>query len=70
MTDTARFEHWPRDPKSGRLLCSPAHPMPTGAPGRWAHTHVSEEGDGCFDGCCADYRCHDCGHKWREELPQ
>ena len=59
--------HWMN---GDRFLCSPEHPMPKGASGRWAHTNVSEYGDGCFEGCCADYVCADCGHKWREELPQ
>ena len=67
MTDSTT---WPKDPANGRLLCSPEHPMPKGAEGRWSHTNVHEEGDGCFDGCCADYRCRDCGHTWRQELPQ
>lgn len=54
---------------SERQICSPESPMPNGAPGRWAHTNVEEIGE-CVDGCCADYRCKDCGHEWREELPQ
>ena len=55
---------------SERQLCSPEYPMPKNATGRWVHTNVREDGDGCIDGCCADYKCLDCGHKWREELPQ
>ena len=31
---------------------------------------VHPEGDGCYDGCCADYLCPVCGHRWRSELPQ
>lgn len=58
------------NPENGRFLCSPEHPMPKGATGRWEHTNAHEYGDGCFEGCCADYVCDDCGHKWREELPQ
>jgi hypothetical protein len=54
---------------SERQVCSPEHPMPKDASGRWAHTNVREVG-GCMDGCCADYECKDCGHKWTEELPQ
>lgn len=54
---------------TGRQICSPEHPMPKDAPGRWAHTNVREVGE-CSQGCCADYRCDDCGHEWREELPQ
>ncbi len=52
-----------------RQACSPEHPMPKNAPGRWEHTNVREIGD-CMDGCCVDYQCMDCGHSWREELPQ
>ena len=54
---------------SDRQLCSPESPMPKGAPGRWEHTNVKEVGE-CMVGCCADYECQDCGHRWREELPQ
>jgi hypothetical protein len=61
---------WPRDPVNGRLLCAPDHPMPKDAKGQWSHTNAHEYGDGCFDGCCADYLCDDCGEKWRAELPQ
>jgi hypothetical protein len=58
-----------RTGENGRQLCSPEHPMPKDALGRWEHTNVKEVGE-CMDGCCADYQCQDCGHKWREELPQ
>lgn len=54
----------------GRLYCAPAHPMPAGASGRWTHSDVVEEGDGCADGCCADYLCRVCGKRWRAELAQ
>ncbi len=54
---------------SDRQICSPEHKMPEGDKGRWAHTNVSEIGT-CWEGCCADYKCTDCGHEWREELPQ
>ena len=58
------------NPENGRWICGPEHLMPKGADGRWEHTNVIEVGDGCADGCCADYKCLDCGHQWREELPQ
>lgn len=61
--------NWPRDPKSGRLLCSPAQPMPKGAAGSWAHTSVVSDG-GCSDGCCDDYKCTDCGATWRVEAAE
>ena len=56
-----------------RQLCSPEHPMPKGATGRWEHTNVVEVGEQS-DGYPGDdlqrYRCNDCGHEWRAELPQ
>lgn len=65
-------DDWPRNPENGRLICTPEKPMPKGWQvfGRWEHTNVTEDGDGCFDGCCADYLCKDCEHRWRAELPQ
>jgi hypothetical protein len=60
----------PKNPDNGRFICTPKQPMPKGAKGRWEHTNAHEFGDGCFDGCCADYKCDDCGYTWREELPQ
>lgn len=51
----------------------PESPMPKGAGGRWEHTNVVEEGDqenGWPGGDYQGYRCTDCGHTWREELPQ
>ncbi len=60
---------WPRDPANGRYLCAPAHPMPKGAQGQWAHTSTYDRGE-CSEGCC-DYRgCRDCGHTWKEEVAQ
>jgi len=58
---------------SDRQLCSPESPMPQGANGRWEHTNVEEVGeqkDGWPGGDYQEYRCKDCGHRWREELPQ
>ena len=59
-----------KNPDNGRFVCTPENPRPKDATGRWEHTNVKEDGDGCFDGCCADYVCQDCGLRWREELPQ
>jgi len=50
-----------------RNMCSPTSPMPKGATGKWAHTNVEETLD---LGETAWYRCKDCGHEWKEELPQ
>lgn len=55
---------------SDRQTCTKENPMPKGASGRWEHDGAYEHGDGCSEGCCADYVCPNCGHKWREELPQ
>lgn len=63
------INEWPTEVTSKRKICSPEHPMPKGAGGRWAHTNVIETGE-CSDGCCAYYRCLDCEHEWEEELPQ
>lgn len=52
-----------------RQICTPENPMLKGSTGRWEHTGAEEVGV-CMDGCCANYRCIDCGHQWGEELPQ
>lgn len=57
---------WPRDEANGRLLCSPERPMPKNAAGLWSHTGTKSDG-GCFEGCCDDYKCEDCGATWRVE---
>jgi len=57
---------WPRDPANGRLLCTPQRPMPKGAAGLWSHTSVVLDG-GCDEGCCDDFKCTDCGARWRVE---
>lgn len=63
-------ETWPRDEKAThRFLCAPAHPMPKGAPGQWSHTNAQDDGE-CYDGCCDDFKCADCGHTWRVECAQ
>ncbi len=67
------FTH-PTDPANGRFLCSPEHPMPANAPGRWSHTNVSEvdnsQESGWPSGDTVRMRCADCGFSWRMELPQ
>lgn len=32
------------------------------------HTGAREVDSSCD--CCAEYRCDDCGHEWKEELPE
>ena len=63
----------PIDPANGRPLCSPEHPMPKDATGRWSHTSVEQVGHGeDYGGGCyvVTYRCRDCGKTWEQELPQ
>jgi len=59
----------PEDTNKDRNICSPESPMPKGAPGRWAHTNVLDDGE-CSAGCCDYFVCKDCGHRWKEEVPQ
>lgn len=60
---------WPRDAESGRLLCAPGQPMPKGAKGWWLHPNARNVGE-CYEGCCDDFECPDCGATWRVECPQ
>jgi hypothetical protein len=56
------------NPENGRMICSSEHPMPKGAQGRWEHTNAHEtDYDSDYS---AEYKCSDCGHIWREELPE
>jgi hypothetical protein len=67
------LDNWPTDPANGRYLCSPEHPMPPNAPGRWVHTNVEEVGEqqsGWPGGDIVRMRCRDCGLTWKQELPQ
>jgi hypothetical protein len=73
MSDTQDFTDWPREVYSGRLLCTPERPMPKGAPGQWAHNgtrEVGEQENGYPGGDIIRCECRNCGHTWREELPQ
>lgn len=68
MTDS-----FPINLQTKRFICSPEHPMPKEATGRWEHTNVEEVGeqrDGYPGGDLQDYRCLDCEHRWTAELPQ
>ena len=63
----------PGGPLSDTKICSPEHPMPKGAPGRWMHTNAKEVGDqrnGWPGGDLVTMRCLDCGTEWTMELPQ
>jgi len=73
LSEKIDLRGWPRDPANGRLLCSPAKPMPKGAPGQWSHTSVISTGSSYYydTGQEVDrYHCRDCGESWREEVAQ
>ena len=70
--ETINLEHWPKN-EYGRFICSPEHPMPQGATGRWEHTNAKEMGEqrsGWPSGDTVTVKCADCGKTWTEELPQ
>lgn len=72
-TETVNLANWPRDPESNRLLCAPAHPMPNGAAGRWAHMNVETVGSDSDFHYGTEWdrkRCKDCGLEWDQEVPQ
>jgi len=50
-----------------RQLCSPEHPMPKDAAGRWEHESATEILD---MGETRWMACPDCGIKWKEEVAQ
>lgn len=67
---------WPKT-KDGRLICSPAHPMPIGdgdAHGlRWAHTNLMEvlqDKDGWPMDDTVTKKCRDCGIVITAEVAQ
>lgn len=48
-----------------RQTCSPEHPKPKGAPGRWEHMRtyvVHDWGD------TEEVRCLTCGEQWEQEV--
>lgn len=56
-----------------RRVCTKENPMPKGAEGMWEHTNaheVGEQEDGWPCGDIVRMKCDDCGHRWKEELPQ
>ena len=58
------LEDWPREPTSGRYLCTLSQPMPSWARGTdyWVHQDYTDHGDGmCAEGCCDVYECRACG---------
>jgi hypothetical protein len=61
----ADFDTWPRDNRSGQLICSLSHPMPKGAEKLgWIHLKVSKS-----HGEHTDYiTCEACKYNWTEEI--
>lgn len=62
MTKPSTANQASTEAQSNRQICSPEHPMPKGAPGRWAHTNVEEVGEqmnGWPGGDIQGYRCKD-----------
>jgi hypothetical protein len=61
--------------KDLRQICTKKNPMPPNAPGRWEHPDAEEIGEdygpggGVADGDYIDYKCPNCGIKFKEELP-
>ena len=38
----------------------------------WTYTlpdYIEDDGE-CYDGCCDDFKCKECGYKFRIECPQ
>jgi rubrerythrin len=58
--------------QNGRFVCTADNPMPLRATGRWEHDaeEVGDQEDGWPGGDYQAYRCKNCGHIWKEELPQ
>lgn len=56
-----------------RFRCTPETPWSPEKGTPVEHTNVEEVGDqedSTFGGDIQRYRCKDCGHTWRAELPQ
>ena len=56
-----------------RFLCTKDNPWTPDKGGRVAHADVREVGeqqDGYPGGDIVTYECKNCGHRWKQELPQ
>ena len=52
----------------GRIDCRTAEkPLAVGP--RYVHPNAVSTGE-CYEGCCDDYKCPDCGTEFRVEAPQ
>ena len=63
-----KISEQPKDPESGRMICSSAHPMPPKAEGRWMHPEAKSY-DGYSD-YYDYYNCPACGLDFKVELPE
>jgi hypothetical protein len=58
-----------------RQQCSKDNPYSKDKGGKWCHPDAEEidedygKGGGVADGDYVKYKCPNCGHTWREELP-
>ncbi len=52
---------------SERIDCRTVQTIEPGK--RYIHPNAKGTGS-CYDGCCDEYECPDCGTTWREELPE
>lgn len=53
----------------GRYICTRETPWSHSIPGRVVHPDAVDDGE-CFDGCCDYWKCPNCGHRWKTEVPQ
>ena len=73
VNEPTDLSEWPKDPGSGRYLCTTEKPMPAGANGLWAHRDAEELDDqegGWPGGDIVRMECKGCGLRWKTELPQ
>lgn len=62
------LDNWPKN-NHGARICTKQAPMPLefNKTGRWEHDDVHEtDYDGDY---YIEYKCHSCGHVFRQEIP-
>lgn len=47
-----------------RFVCTKATPWNPSIQGNVMHPDAVDDGE-CADGCCDDFKCPTCGHRWR-----
>lgn len=50
--------------EDGRIDCRTVEKVESGTGKRYLHPNAKVVGD-CYEGCCDDYECPDCGTTWR-----